>query len=283
MAGMRIVVCLPGSMAGTVNEAVAEVMAPFEIGGGRADEFDIWDYYRICGGAEGFGFATRAGFESDPRPLHDQPRFNGTSEPSLPGMCAGGPRGLLDLSANHTESVALAGRAWDLWTELSSRYPAPESLEAFVARSKAEMGVPQYLTFRMEGYPDPWTPAYERYQAQPLCSAYLSALDDLKRTSRSHRYGTSFLDCFDPIQRVGGLTREAFISQHSRYGLGFNNVLTLNGWWYGDGDPGLHSACESRAVCPHTPDIGSGSGADVDRYLLGLPDDALLIYLRLHV
>ncbi|MCX5316081.1 hypothetical protein [Streptomyces sp. NBC_00154] len=282
MTGMRIVVCLPGSAAGRVDAALAEAMAPFERERGLGGEFDIWDHYRIYGGAEGSGFAVLAGFESDPRLLHDRPRFDGTNAPSLPGMCAGGPRGLLDFSATHTESVALAGRAWDLWVELSGRHPAPEPLELFVERSKAEMDVPPFLLFRMEGEPDPWTPAYERYRAQPLVGAYLSALDELKSAARSHRYGTSFLDCHDPLQSVGGLSREDFIRDHSRW-PGFDNVLTLEGWWYGDGEEGLHSACGGRAVCPHAPDIAPGSYLAVQRYLEDVPDDALLVYLRLHI
>ncbi|WP_328923677.1 hypothetical protein OG429_02935 [Streptomyces sp. NBC_00190] len=284
MAGMRIVVCLPGSAAGRVDAAVADAMAPFEREKGLGGEFDIWDHYRMCGGAEGSGFAVLAGSESDPRLLHDRPRYDGTSEPSLPGMCAGGPRGLLDFSATCAESVVLAGRAWDLWAELSGRHPAPESLESFVERSKAEMGVPPFLQFRMDGCPDPWTPAYERYRAQPLVRTYLSALDELKSAARSHRYGTHFLDCADPLRTVGGHSREDFIRYHSRIdGMGFENVLTLEGWWYEYGEEGLHSACGGRAACPHTPDITPGPLSAGQRYLEGVPDDALLVYLRLHV
>ncbi len=279
---MRIVVCLPGSAAGRVDAAVAEAMAPFEERG-LGGEFDIWDYYRICGGAEGSGFPVLAGCESDPRLLHDRPRYGGTREPSLPGMCAGGPRGLLDFSATRTESVALAGRAWDLWAELSARHPAPEPFEFFEERSKAEMGVPPYLSFHLEGCPDPWTPAYERYRAQPLVDAYLSALDELKSAARSHRYGTDFLNFEDPLESVGGLSRETFIRRHENPGTSFGNVLTLEGWWYGDDEAGIHSACGGRAVCPHAPDIAPGPHHTVQRYVEGVPDDALLIYLRLHV
>ncbi|WP_326593344.1 hypothetical protein [Streptomyces sp. NBC_01294] len=284
MAGMRIVVCLPGSAAGRVDEAVAEAVAPFEREKGLGAEFDIWDHYRICGGASGAGFAVQAGFESDPRLVHDRPRYDGTSEPSLPGMCAGGPRGLLDLSANHAESVTLAGRAWDLWADLSGRHPAPQPYEPFLERSKAEMGVSPFALSQVEGEPDPWTPAYERYQAQPLIGAYLSALDELRSAARTHRYGSGFLDIRDPLKNVGGLSREDFIRGRSQYdGARFPNVLTLDGWWYGDGEEGIHRACGGRAVCPHVPDIASGAQQDVQRHLDGVPDDALLVFLHLHV
>ncbi|MEJ8646322.1 hypothetical protein WKI68_43850 [Streptomyces sp. MS1.HAVA.3] len=61
-------------------------------------------------------------------------------------------------------------------------------------------------------------------------------------------------------------------------------MLTLDGWWYGDGEEGIHRACGGgRAVCPHVPDIASGSQLDVQRYLDGVPDDALLVFLHLHI
>lgn len=284
MAGMRIVVCLPGSAAGQVDAAVAEAMAPFEREKGLGAEFDIWDHYRICGGASGGGFAVHAGFEKDPRLLHDRPRYDGTTEPSQHGMCAGGPRGLLDLTASHSESVALAGRAWELWAELSGRYPTPHSYELFLERSKAEMNVPPFLQFRMEGWPDPFTPACERYQAQPLIGAYLSALDELKSRTRAHRYGPGFLDIWDPLVSVGGLARGEFVRDHSLCdGANLPNVLTLDGWWYADGEDGIHSACGGRSVCPHAQDIAPGSNVAVQRYLQGVPDNTLLVYLHLHV
>ncbi|MFE6039859.1 hypothetical protein [Streptomyces sp. NPDC056452] len=284
MAGMTIVVCLPGSAAGRVDDAVAEAMAPFERAKGPGAEFDIWDYYRICGGASGYGFAAQAGSEEDSRLLHDRPRYDGTTEPSRHGFCAGGPRGVLDLTASYDESVALAGRAWELWGELSGRYPAPHPYELFLERSKAEMDVPPFLLFRMETEPDPFTPACERYQAQPLIGAYLSALDEFKSAARTHRYGPSFLDIWDPLKSVDDLSREEFISDHSRSdGANFPNVLTLDGWWYEEGEEVIHSACGGRAACPHAPDIAPGSNLAVQRYLEGIPGDALLVYLHLHV
>jgi hypothetical protein len=101
--------------------------------------------------------------------------------------------------------------------------------------------------------------------------------------ARAHRYGIGFLNFDDPLQSVGGLSREAFIRGHERCGTGFGNVLTLEGWWYGDGEEGLHSACGGRAVCPHAPDIAPGTHRAVQRYLEGISDDALLVRLRLHV
>ncbi|MFG2716081.1 hypothetical protein ACGFX2_36955 [Streptomyces goshikiensis] len=284
MAGMRIVVCLPGSAAGRVDEAVAEAMAPFEREKGPGAEFDIWDHYRVCGGASGHGFAVRAGFEGDPRLLHDRPRYDGTAEPSRHGMCAGGPRGLLDLTASEAESITLAGRAWELWGELSGRHPAPDPYGLFLERSKAEMGLPPFLLFRTEDGPDPFTPAFERYQAQPLIGAYLAALDELKGAARTHRYDPAFLDIWDPLVSVGGLSREEFIRAHSRSdGANFPHVLTLDGWWYGDHEEGIHGACGGRAVCAHVPDIAPNSNLAVKRYLEDVPDDALLVYLSLHV
>lgn len=104
-------------------------------------------------------------------------------------MRAGGRRGLLDLSASSTESAAVAGRAWQRWADLSVRHPAPQPYELLPERSKAERGVPPFARFSVEGRPAPWTPGCERYQAQSLIGAYLSALDELKSAARTHRYG----------------------------------------------------------------------------------------------
>ncbi|WP_326793182.1 hypothetical protein OHA79_39770 [Streptomyces sp. NBC_00841] len=57
-------------------------------------ERDVRDYYRICDGT--VGLPVLAGYEDDPRLIIDRARWDGTPEPGLPGICAGGPRGLID-------------------------------------------------------------------------------------------------------------------------------------------------------------------------------------------
>lgn len=59
---------------------------------------EIWDEWKIRGGSDGTGFFPLEGFEGDHRLVHDSPRYDGEPLPSLPGMCAGGPKALLDLS-----------------------------------------------------------------------------------------------------------------------------------------------------------------------------------------
>ncbi|WP_370087680.1 hypothetical protein [Streptacidiphilus sp. MAP12-16] len=72
-------------------------MAPFEMWSGF-EWREIWDSWTIRGGSDGGGFSVLCGHENDPRLVHDWPRDDGELLPSVPGMCAGGPRGLLDSS-----------------------------------------------------------------------------------------------------------------------------------------------------------------------------------------
>ncbi|MFD9630411.1 hypothetical protein [Streptomyces violascens] len=163
---MSIIVCLPSTAAERPDEAVVEAMAPFQHDYASSDELDIWDYARICGGADGHGFAVPPGHEGDPRLIHDRPRHDGTLEPSLPGMCAGGPRELLHFTASRTEAEEIAGQAWDLWHAPAAEHPPAES-QTTVARRTGEMGT--------------------EYWSQPLIRAFDEALDTLHRTRRTHR------------------------------------------------------------------------------------------------
>ncbi len=97
MAGIRVIVCLsPGAMDDLAG-ALAEALAPFELFSGP-EWRGIWDWWAIRGGSDGSGFSPLPGFKDDPRLIHDDRRSDGELLPSLPGMCAGGPRGLLDFS-----------------------------------------------------------------------------------------------------------------------------------------------------------------------------------------
>ncbi|TQK49849.1 hypothetical protein FBY35_0123 [Streptomyces sp. SLBN-118] len=100
MAGIRVVVCLPAQAADNVEAAIADVLAPFERDSG-IEWREIWDSWTIRGGSETTGFSVLPGFEGDPKLIHDSPRYDGKPMPSLLGKCAGGPRGMLDLSTLH--------------------------------------------------------------------------------------------------------------------------------------------------------------------------------------
>src|ERR1700730_6268511 len=97
MAGIRVTVCLQTAARADLGVALAEAMAPFEMWSGF-EWREIWDSLTIRGGSDGGGLSVLCGHENDPRLVHDWPRDDGELLPSVPGMCAGGPRGLLDSS-----------------------------------------------------------------------------------------------------------------------------------------------------------------------------------------
>ncbi|MFJ1846671.1 hypothetical protein [Streptomyces sp. NPDC088146] len=99
---------------------------------------------------------------------------------------------------------------------------------------------------------------------------------ELKDAKTGRVGGAAFTGHLD-LQRVGTLG-------HSTGGGGVMQQVSdkRHGDWPA-GVEGLHSACGGRAVCPHVPDIAPGPHPAVQRYLEGVPDDALLVYLRLHV
>ncbi|MGW2823730.1 hypothetical protein ACWC24_22470 [Streptomyces sp. NPDC001443] len=97
MAGVTVTVCLPPEAGDDIEGALAKALAPFDSDSGdNPVDRGMWDSRRIRGGSNGQGFAVAPGYEDDPRLIHDDPAPDGTPRPSAPGVCAGGPRALLD-------------------------------------------------------------------------------------------------------------------------------------------------------------------------------------------
>ncbi|MER5866626.1 hypothetical protein [Kitasatospora sp. NPDC002040] len=269
MAGMSITVCLPSREDGRVEEAVAKAMAPFEIDYTRGEDLDIWDSWRITGGtAHGGGFNVLPGHEGDARLLHEFPNRWWPGHVPVPndfGWCAGGPRELLDFSASPEAACELADAVWQRWHQLAAELPPPRSLDFYLARHFAEA-----MTYSSQQ-------AHADYVAQPLVRAFTDYLKVLP----TERFSSAFLFLADPVAKVGGSSREEFIARCTPYALRRRNVLTLEGWWYEDGDPGVHGACHSDA-CPHEPDLAPGFG-HVNSYLAALPGGTLLVNVHCHV
>jgi hypothetical protein len=132
VAGIRVVVCLPPEAAADLRGAIAAALEPFRLMW-VPQWRGVWDEWTIRGGSdggEGTGFAVLPGHADDPRLIHDDDRYDGERLPSLPGWCAGGPRGLLDLAEYrlrtrwHADLLTLDG--W--WIE-DGRYPLHRSCD----------------------------------------------------------------------------------------------------------------------------------------------------------
>lgn len=270
MAGMCITVCLPAREAVRVEAAVADAMAPFEIDYTRGEELDIWDSWRITGGTvHGGGFNVLPGHEGNSRLIHELPSRWPTSSPTPPndfGWCAGGPRELLDFSASREEAAELAEAAWRQWRTLAAELPAPRPREFYDARHNV----------------DPWKYSSEQAAADHCAQPLVRAFEDYLRTLPTERYRYWFLHSMDPVLGVGSVGREEFVASEVEGALRRRNLLSLEGWWYEDGGPGIHGACHTPADCPHEPELTAGYD-HIDRYLRALPGDTLLINVHCHV
>ncbi|MEU6234341.1 hypothetical protein [Kitasatospora sp. NPDC047058] len=265
MAGVRVTVCLPAEAAGDIVGALDEALAPFylDTDDNPADR-GMWDSRRILGGSDGTGFAIAAGREDDPGLVHDEPRNDGTPCPSAPGVCAGGPRALLDFSQPLAASERAVSASWDLWHRLSAVHPPAVPLADFVDR------------WENDEFPgDRWgDEMFAAYRGQPLIQAYLD---------HPHSLGWGFLGF--PFQKEHPVIhyegdREAYIREFTDRYPPNTDVLTLDGWWLEGGSNAVHATCDP-AECPHErpgPAVWPGSEA----YLAALPGDTILVRLRCH-
>ncbi|MFD9500976.1 hypothetical protein [Streptomyces sp. NPDC060035] len=273
MAGVTVTVCLPAEAADDVEGALAKALAPFDSDSGdNPVKRGMWDSRRIRGGSNGRGFAVAPGHADDPRLVHDDPAYDGTPRPSAPGVCAGGPRALLDFSQPQLASERAAAASWDLWHSLSAVHPAAVPLADFVDRWRNDPAA----------FPgDRWADAmFFAYRAQPLIGAYLDHPFSLDLGY------LGFLGDSDPSEHpVIGYegTRAAYIRDHTWTEPAKTDVLTLDGWWlevYEHGMEAVHAFCEPE-LCLHDPPLPAvwpGSEA----YLAGLPGDAILVRVHCH-
>ncbi|MET8539844.1 hypothetical protein ABZW03_04180 [Kitasatospora sp. NPDC004799] len=266
MAGLRIIVCLPGAAATRVDEAVAEAMEPFASDGVGAVERDVWDSYRITAGA---GLPVLAGHEDDPRLVAGRPFEDGTPDEEDPGLYAGGPRELIDFrDRQRAEAAEHAGLVWDRWQEVAAGHPAMYDESESFRRHLATGGT-------RASYPD--SPEAFAYRRQPALRAWAEVAPALERPD----LGDHFTFGWDPVA-IGRRSREEFVRTYAFSLLPRRNVLTLDGWWCDESEEPLHGACPGRATCTHVPDVADEQ-LDVLTYLIGLPGDTLLVSVRCHV
>ncbi|MEU1289336.1 hypothetical protein [Kitasatospora sp. NPDC005856] len=267
MAGMRIIVCLPGTDATGVDETVAEAMKPFASDGAGAVERDVWDTYRITAGA---GLPVLAGHGDDPRLVAGRPFEDGAPDDAQPGLCAGGPCELIDFRERQRgEAAEHAGLVWDRWQEVAAGHPVAHDESGFHRRHLAAGGT-------RASYPD--SQEAVEYRRQPAVHAWAEVAPGLERPD----LGDQFTFGWDPVG-IGRSSREEYVRTYAFSLLPPRNVLTLDGWWCdGEGEGPLHGACDGRGSCAHEPDV-SGEPLDLLAYLIELPGDTLLVNVRCHV
>ncbi|MFJ3632974.1 hypothetical protein [Streptomyces sp. NPDC090112] len=267
MAGLWVTVCLPPAAAADVEGALERALAPFFTDtSDNPPDRGMWNSRRIRGGSDGMGFAVATGHEDDPRLLHDDPWYDGTPCPSVFGLCAGGPRALLDFSDPLAASRRAVAASWDLWHRLAAVHPPHVPLHDFVER----------WTNDPDAFPDDrWGDAlFTAYRAQPLVTAYLD---------HPHSLGGGRLGFPGPAEHpVIGYDgdREDYVRERT-YPYGRDtDVLTPDGWWRESDGTALHASCDP-GLCPHDPP-GPAVWPGSEAYLAALPGETLLVRLRCH-
>ncbi|WP_328392386.1 hypothetical protein OHS70_00345 [Streptomyces sp. NBC_00390] len=255
---------MPAEAAEDVEAALASALAPFDMDSDNPVDRGMWDTWTIRGGSDGKGFAVAAGHWDDPRLVHDVTRRDCTPMPSVPGVCAGGPRGLLDFSRPVAAAERALGASWDLWQQLSAVHPPAVSLADFVHRWRTD---PQ-------AFPDDqWGDAmFAAYREQPVIKAYLDHPFSL---------GQGLLLLPDPREHpviAFEGNRADYVRHAVDGGWWHRDVLTLDGWWIEPGGWAVHGACDPDD-CPHT---APAIGPDTELYLASLQEDTLLIRLHCH-
>ncbi|WP_034263666.1 hypothetical protein [Actinospica robiniae] len=270
MAKYSVTVCLSPGTEADLPIALTKALAPFA---GDTDlDWDfgyMWDSWRVRGGNDGYGFWVRPGCEDDPRLIHDGLGSDGVVPdlPSLPGLCAGGPRELLDLSEEPELGRTLAVEAWELWHRLADTHPLALPYELISHR----------LQSSPRGSVDS-EQARREYAAQPLIAAYEAAHPLGGRDPRHYSAEVQFRPGALRHARLNAQTfADSVVSQH----LGGWDLLTLDGWWIGDDGAAHHGTCGS--ACIHRPDAYNDARGNANyhtgkhRYLEALPPETILV------
>jgi hypothetical protein len=279
MAGMTVCVCLPAAAGDDIVAAVGAAMAPFELMCVDAVERWCWDSWRICGGHDGHGFWVVAGAEHSERLIHDQPHRLDGEQPSRPGMCAGGPRGLLDLHRRAADAERAAGEVWDLVQRLRTELPPVLPREHFVALPENQLPpVPGNFVKQEVGPPmnRGVLQAWEQYDDQPIMCELRASPYWPAGELWSNRPPWSF-----------DLSRDEYVAICVDESVRWFCLLTLDGWWVDPQypfDPPVHGACDSWAACTHREGMTEPwTWEDIEAYLDRLPDDVIIVRLHGHV
>ena len=268
MAGMSVTVCLPPGAVRDVRAALTRALAPFDMNGDDTPyERGMWDSWRIRGGNNGNGFAVAAGHEADPRLVHDDPGPDGEPRPSPPGVCAGGPRALLDFDFSRPNLAyeRAVGASWDLWQRLSATYPPAVPLAELVGR-------------RRDGEAFTGDDGAERmlaaYHAQPLVRAFLD-----HPLSLALGYPHFPVLSEHPVMHCRS-GRAACIAELTPSRPPNTDVLTVDGWWIESDGSAVHAFCDPEH-CPHEWSRPAGwSGSEP--YLAALPGDVVVVRVHGH-
>lgn len=243
MASELVTVCLDGVDGRDYADALTAALARY----GEDSDDPRWEsQWRVAGGDDGLPLPD--GYAMDFRVLVEA------------DLCAGAPRGMLDLDGAWAAAAGAAGRLWDTWQEFAAAYPKARSLEDFYTESATDpVG---YDSLR----------AAADYAAQPVVVAAPFRADGRAPTSEPPSLE------LDPVGWFG-LARGEYAARRAARRLPTAGLLTREGEWL---DPDLvrrHGASAAEKM------ISFFHGrlayfAHADTYLRGLPPDCFVVRVR---
>ena len=133
-------VCLPPTAARKVPQAVAAVMAPYDINltedWNPVGQWDRWAIHASAGNA----YLVLPPHDGDRRLVTAStvPRRKAELDVLGPLECYGGPRGLLDFDGMRSRAARRHDARLAAWNELTAAHPAASPLADFVARHEAD-------------------------------------------------------------------------------------------------------------------------------------------------
>ena len=241
MASEVVTACLDGVDGRDHDGALTAALARY----GEDSDDPRWEsQWRVFGGD---GLPLLAGYATDTRVL------------MVDGVCAGAPRGLLDLDGAWAGAAAAAGRLWDAWRDFAAAYPKARSLEDFYADSAADPV--RYDSGR----------AAADYAAQPVVSAAPFLAD-----GRAPNPSPPSLE-LDPVGWFG-LVRDEYAERRAARALPTAGLLTREGEWL-DPDQLLHGASPAEAMINAFRNR-LAYFAHADAYLRALPPDCFVVRVR---
>lgn len=259
MGTLFVVACLPSSAQADLAAALTAAFAPFEQQVGHPDARDLIARWTFEGGSTGMGFYHRPGAALDSRLVHDV-AWDGTPLPSLPDLCAGGPRHLLDLDRGARLAADDTGRAWDRWNRLVPLHPPARP----------------HLVFTHAGLPlTVYSGPNLEYLDQPLIRAFLECDDGAMAASFAN------LPLIDPVVELS-FPRADVVGRAVRRAQPFAHLLTADGWLIWPGQTPVHYDFDGTG-CPHETAPAVTTFSDLGAYLADQPDEALILRLRCRI
>jgi hypothetical protein len=240
VASEIVTVCLDGVDGRDYADALAAALARYD----EDSDDPRWEAQWQVGGD---GLPLTVGRSTDARVLWAD------------GICAGAPRGLLDLDGARAAAAASAGRLWDRWQEFAAAYPKGLSLEDLYTKSAADP-----VGYDLER-------ALADYAAQPVVMAAPFRADG--RAAGSEPPSLEH----DPVGWFG-LARDEYAERRAARLLPSAGLLTREGEWL-DPDQILHGASAAEKMLNDFRDR-LAYFARADAYLRGLPPDCFVVRVK---